>query len=349
MHLPKQTTLLIVVLLASCAGNSQGQGPITIRGAGSTFDEPFFSKAIPAYESLHGDVLVAYSPVGSEEGVRRFVAGDVDFGASDVPLLPEALARLESRANGIVEFPVTLGGVAVVYNLPAEPHLRLTSASLVGIYSATISYWDDKAIGASNPGVSLPHLPILAIHRADSSGSTYIFTDYLSAASERWKTRFGRATQIAWPGASTLRETGTSALGARVKHTIGSIGYVVLSSARQSRLATAAVENSSGQFVIPSTATVRAAAANLKYPSPEKFSLVVAKGGAYPLSAYSWAMLATADPQPDRRRAVCALFYWILTDGQKMAEPLDYAPLPVNATAAQLDNLATCANSTKTQ
>jgi phosphate transport system substrate-binding protein len=350
MHQPRQAMLVLAACLASCggyssSGHTKGDAPVSLRGAVSTFSDPFFYRAIPAYELSNNDVLVTYDAVGSDESARRFIGGTVDFAVSEVPIRPAGFAVLKGGANGVLEFPIDLSGVALVYNIPDSPHLRLTRAAIADIYSGAISRWDDKAIAAANPGVILPRLRIIPVHRSDASGSTFILTDYLSSESTQWT--LGRASQIMWPGPPAVGETGSVAVGARVKRTAGAIGYVPLANALTSRLPAAAVENSSGQFSTPTVATVRAAAAGLQYPTPENFSLVGAKGGAYPIAGYSWGTISMAEPDSDRQHALCGLFLWLLTDGQRIAKTLGYAELSVDATAKPVNDLSRCASSAK--
>jgi phosphate transport system substrate-binding protein len=312
-------------------------------GAGSTFDFPFFSRAFYQYKSDHPDVTVNYQSIGSGGGIQQFTARTVDFGATDVPLNPKELKAAVDANGAVVEFPVTLGGVVIAYNVPGAPnHLKLTPDVLADIYLGKISNWNDGRIAAINPGVKLPDLAIVAAHRAEGSGTTYIFTDYLSRVSAEWKSQVGTAKTVTWPASSSVGAKGNEGLAGQVQNTPGAIGYIELAYALENDIPYAAVRNRSGNFVLPSLDAVRAAAAQKPSVSADDFSIVDQPGAAsYPICGYSWVMVWRNQADPGRGKQLVDLFGWLVTSGQSYAVKVKYVALPDNVQALAQKALGT--------
>ena len=303
-----------------------------IVGAGSSFDYPFFSRAFYQYSEVHNDVTVDYQSIGSGAGIQQFTAKTVDFGASDVPMNAKELAAAASSNGDVIQVPVALGGEAIAYNVPGAPaNLHLSPDVLTGIFSGTISNWNDKAIAQLNPQANLPNLPIVTVHRADGSGTTYIFTDYLSHVSAAWKSQIGTGKSVNWPGASALGAKGNEGVAGQVRNNPGAIGYVELAYALENGMTYAAIRNKAGAFVLPTLDSVRAAAAQKSTVNPNDFSIVDQSGAAsYPICGYSWVMLWRSQPDASKGKALVDLFNWLVTSGQSYAAKVHYVPLPSN-------------------
>jgi len=301
-------------------------------GAGSSFDYPFFSRAFYQYSQVHTDVSVDYQSIGSGAGIQQFTAKTVDFGASDVPMNEKELAAANSSNGDVVQVPVALGGEAIAYNVPGAPaNLRLTSDVLVGIFMGSITNWNDKAIAALNPGANLPNLPIITVHRADGSGTTYIFTDYLSHVSAMWKSQTGTGKSVNWPANASLGAKGNEGVAGQVRNNPGAIGYVELAYALENDMTFAAIRNKAGAFVLPTLDSVRTAAAQKSMVSPTDFSIVDQGGAAsYPICGYSWVMLWKSQSDASKGKALVDLFNWLVTSGQSYAAKVHYVPLPAN-------------------
>lgn len=314
-----------------------------IVGAGSTFDNPFFSRAFFQYKSDHPDVTVNYQSIGSGGGIQQFTARTVDFGASDVPLNPTEMKAAKDANGPVVEFPVTLGGVAIAYNVSGAPsHLRLSPSVLANIFLGKITVWNDPAISALNPGANIPNLPIIVVHRADSSGTTYIFTDYLSHISPQWKSAVGTSKSVSWPAQSSIGMKGNEGVAGQIENQPGAIGYIELAYALENDIPYAAMQNAAGKFVLPTLDSVRAAAAQKPSVSPDDFSIVDQPGDAsYPICGYSWVMLWRNQGDPDRGKSLVDLFKWVVSSGQSYAVNVKYVALPDNVQAMAEKALAT--------
>ncbi|HZT96080.1 MAG TPA: phosphate ABC transporter substrate-binding protein PstS [Chloroflexota bacterium] len=294
---------------------------VRLNGSGSTFDAPLFAAAFPHYG--HG-VTVSYDPVGSGTGQKNLEAKLDDFGAFDVPMMK---ADLHAAKGPIVQFPVTLGGVSIIYHVKGVSGLKLSGPVLANIYMGKITKWNDKAIKKLNKGKKLPNEAIAVVHRSDSSGTSYIFTDYLSNVSKAWKKAVGTSKTPPWPTGSAGK--GSSQVSALVKSTEGGIGYVELAYALQNKIATAAIENRAGKFVHATLQSVLTDARKLPNISATHFSIVNAKGKAsYPISGYSWVGVYKVNPDKAKRTALVGLFRWLVNTGQKYSKPNDYVPLP---------------------
>lgn len=300
-----------------------------LTGAGATFPYPFFSKAFYEYSAKHADVTVNYQSIGSGGGIQQFIAKTVDFGASDVPMNADELKR---AGEAVVQFPTTLGGVAIAYNLPdLKGDLKLTRQVLADIYLGKIAKWNDAAIAKLNKGMALPDLPVVVVHRSDGSGTSYIFTDFLSHVSDEWKTKVGTGKSVQWPAPSSVGGKGNEGVAGQVKQTPGSIGYVELAYVVENKMTQAMLENKAGKFLLCSADGVQAAAASKANVSATDFSIVDSVGnGAYPIAGYSWAFVYQEPKDKARAKLAVDALEWLVTEGQPIAGSLNYVPLPTN-------------------
>lgn len=296
-----------------------------LTGAGSTFVYPFFSKAFYQYSQDHSDITVNYQSIGSGGGIQQFTAKTVDFGASDVPMNKDEI----ERAGGVVlQAPVTLGGTAICYNVPGVGSgLKLTRQMLVDIYMFKIVNWKDAAIVALNPSITLPDLPIVVVHRSDGSGTSYIFTDFLSNVSPEWKQKVGTGKSVQWPAG--VGGKGNEGVAGQVRETTGAIGYVELAYVLENQMSYALIQNKAGNFVYPSIMTVAAAAATKPNVTSTDFSIVDAAGtDSYPISGYTWVMLHQESSDLPRAKQIQTVLEWVVTKGQDLAKSVNYVPLP---------------------
>ncbi len=300
-----------------------------LTGAGSTFDNPLFSQmfAPSAYPTTKCGTNVNYQSVGSGAGINQLLAHTVDFGATDTPLTDAQLAK--STSGLIIHVPVTLGAVAMSYNLSGiSGHLNLTPAIIAGIYLGTITSWDDATVKAANPGVTLPHQTITPVHRSDGSGTTGIFTHYLSTVSTTWSSKVGAATTVNWPVG--VGGKGNAGVAAAVKSTAGAIGYVELAYVLSNNLSYAAVQNANMKYVLPSLDGAKADAANVtNIPDDLRFFIVNASGDAsYPISGFSWMVVYQHQSNVNKGEAIANVLWWMIHQGQQYATSLNYVPLP---------------------
>jgi phosphate transport system substrate-binding protein len=316
---------LFLLAFAACKPAETPQGPTIINGAGATFPNPIYSKWFDEYGKLHADVKINYQPIGSGGGIKQLTAGTVFFGATDGPMTDE---QLKAAPGPILHFPTVLGAVVPIYNVP-NTNLRFTGSLLADIYLGKVKKWNDPAIALVNPGVALPNTDIAVVHRSDGSGTTYIFCDFLSKTSAEYKQTVGVATSVSWPaGVGAKGNEGVSGL---VRQTPGAIGYVELIYAMQNNIPFGAVQNKAGEFVIASLEGVTAAAAGAAANMPDDFrvSITDAEGkGVYPISSFTWLLLYQNPPDQARSKVMVDFVKWALTDGQKYAADLHYAPLP---------------------
>jgi len=312
-----------------------GSGALT--GAGSTFDNPLFSKAFFDYTSQYSQVTVNYQAVGSGAGIQQIIKKTVDFGATDVPM---AAADITSAGgpDSVTQIPVTLGVVSIAFNVPGVNNLNLDADTLAGIFLNHIKKWNDPTIAALNPGVTLPSTAITVAHRSDGSGTTYIFTDYLAKVSSEWKSSVGVAKSVKWPAG--IGASGNQAVAQAILTTPGSIGYVELAYAVQTNMHQALIKNANGKFVQPSVVGATAAAAQNSSVSATNFSIVNEPGDTtYPIAGFSWVILYTTYSDSAKGKAVVNLFKWLVTDGQTEGKDLQYAPLPSAVQQLALTNL----------
>ena len=301
-------------------------GQANLNGAGATFPYPIYSKWFSEYHKLHSDIQINYQPIGSGGGIRQVIAGTVDFGATDGPMTDDQLREAKIK---ILHVPTVLGADVPAYNIPGvSAELKFTPQVLAGIFLGKITNWNDKAIAAANEGVSLPNQEIIVVHRSDGSGTTYIFTDYLSKVSPEWQSQVGKGTSVKWP--SGIGGKGNEGVAGSIRTLPGSIGYVELIYAVQNNITYGSVRNSAGVFLKASLEGVTAAAASVKsMPADFRVSITNAPGkDAYPISSFTWLLIPAPSKDPAKGKILADFLNWMVTDGQKMAAPLSYAPLP---------------------
>ena len=328
--------LSLAAAAAACGGQSGNPPAATgsstgsttaITAAGATFPGPIYTKWFDEYHKQHPGVQINYQPIGSGGGIRQVLAGTVDFGASDMPMTEEQLGQAKVK---VLHFPTVLGAVVPTYNLAGiAQDLKFTPAALSGIFLGTVKKWDDASIASANPGVKLPASDIVVVHRSDGSGTTFVWTDYLSKVSPAWKSKIGSNTSVNWPVG--LGGKGNEGVAGLVKQTPNSIGYVELIYAVQNRLAYGAVQNAAGKFLKADLAGVTAAAAAAAASMPEDFRVSItnpAGADAYPVGSFTWLLVPSHIPDAAKGKAVVDFLQWMLTDGQTAAESLSYAPLP---------------------
>jgi len=312
---------------------------IQINGAGATFPYPIYSKWFSEYNKLHADIQINYQSIGSGGGIRQIQAQTVFFGATDGPMTPEQLLASPGR---ILHFPMVLGAVVPVYNIPnVRAELKFTGAVLADIFLGKITMWNDPAIAKLNAGVTLPGTAITVAHRADGSGTTYIWADYLSKVSPEWKSRVGINTSVNWP--TGVGGRGNEGVAGLVSQTPGSIGYVELIYALQNKISYGPVQNMDGEFAKASVESVTAAAASAASHMPADFrvSITNAPGkGVYPISSFTWLLLYENPKNKTQSKAMVDFVKWALTDGQKYCAELGYAPLPEAVVKLELAALA---------
>jgi phosphate transport system substrate-binding protein len=310
-----------------------------INGAGATFPYPIYSKWFSEYNKMHPEVQINYQSIGSGGGIRQLSADTVFFGATDGPMTSD---QLLAAPGHILHFPTVLGGDVPVYNIPGvDAELKFTGPLLADIFLGKVTKWNDPAITAVNPVLRLPGDDITVVHRSDGSGTTYIFVDYLSKVSAEWKQKVGVATSVNWPVG--LGAKGNEGVAGLVKQTPGSIGYVELIYALQNKIAYGAVRNAAGEFVRATTETVTnaaAAASGKAMPADFRVSITNAPGhDVYPISSFTWLLFYENPKDKVRARTMFDFMKWALTDGQKFAPELGYAPLPQPVVAMELQAL----------
>jgi len=324
-----KTTLKLTLSLACAVTLVAGAAAQTMRinGAGATFPYPIYSKWFSEYNKIHSSVEINYQSIGSGGGIQQVTKQTVFFGASDGPMTPEQMLGAPGK---ILHFPTVLGAVVPVYNIPnVNAELHFSGPLLADMFLGKITKWNDPAIARLNAGVSLPASDITVAHRADGSGTTYIWVDYLSKVSPEWKSKVGVATSVNWPtGVGGRGNEGVSAL---VRQTPGAIGYVELIYALQNKIAYGSVQNTGGEFVKASVSSVTAAAAEAagKMPPDFRVSITNAPGkGVYPISSFTWLLLYENAKDKAQAKTMVDFMKWALTEGQKYCADLGYAPLP---------------------
>lgn len=324
------------VLLAAPAGlNAQ----TLINGAGSTFDYPAFTKWFQAYAKVDPSVQFNYQSIGSGGGQHLLLNQTVDFGASDAYMTDEAMSKAPGK---ILHVPVVCGGVAIAYNLPGNPPIKLDGPTLVNIFLGKITKWNDPAIASQNPDVTLPDMDIIPVHRTEGSGTTWIFTGYLSAISPEWKSQVGHSVSVNWPPGVGLGAKGSEGVSAQVHQLPGAICYVELAYAIQTHMAYAAMKNADGHYTKPTLAAVSAALATATIPDDFRFEFPNPPGAdVYPISGVSWILVYQHQENAAHGKALVKFLKWAVTDGQKITPSLDYAPLPPNVQKRELALLDT--------
>ena len=323
----RRTIALLLLVVAACARTEGPKSPtVAINGAGATFPYPIYSKWFSEYNTLHPNVKVNYQSIGSGGGIKQMTAQTVFFGASDMPMTDE---QLKSAPGPVLHFPTVLGAVVPAYNVPNAPNLKFTGPLLADIFLGNLKKWNDPAIARANPGVTLPNLDIAVVHRSDGSGTSFIFCDFLSKVSPEFKQKVGASTSVSWPvGVGAKGNEGVTGL---VKQTPGAIGYVELIYALQNNIPFGDVQNPDGQIVRASldsvTAAAEGAAANM--PPDFRVSITNAPGkDAYPISSFTWMLFYQNPSDKESARVMVDFMKWALSDGQKEAPALNYAPLP---------------------
>jgi phosphate transport system substrate-binding protein len=339
---PLRSAWLLGLALAACGGADRGPASsadssgassrpagVALTGAGATFPNPIYSKWFDAYARETG-VRINYQSIGSGGGIRQFTEGTVDFGATDGPMTDQQIAAVQGK---VLHVPTVLGAVVATYNLPAlgRTALRFDGPTLADIFLGRITRWNDRRLGQLNPGVKLPAEDILVVHRSDGSGTTYIFTDFLSKVSPEWKRQVGQATSVEWPVG--LGGKGNEGVTQQVKQSEGAIGYVELIYAQSNDLPAAEIRNAAGAFIAPTLKTVTAAAESASFPPDTDFrvSITNAAGAeAYPIASFTWLLIHAGDRRTPKDEAIRAFLAWMLEPAaQRMAADLHYAPLPV--------------------
>jgi len=325
-------------LAGSFAGSLMAQD---LNGAGATFPYPIYSKWFADYATTSG-VKINYQSIGSGGGIRQLTEGTVDFGASDAPMSDAEMAKLKSP---VLHFPTVLGAVVITYNIPGVTKaIRLTGPIVADIFAGKITKWNDGQITALNKGIKLPASDILVVHRSDGSGTTYIFSDYLSNVSPSWAQAPGKGKELAWPVG--LGGKGNEGVAGQVKQTPGAIGYVELAYAKQNSLPFADLQNANGEFITPTIESVTnaaaAAAAKLPDNTDYRISIVNAAGkGAYPISSFTFLLVYQTQPDAAKGKKLVDFLRWYLRNGEKTAASLDYAPLPASMVAQLEKRLGT--------
>ncbi len=327
----RKIVLLVCVLLAMPV-----VGQTTLNGAGATFPYPVYSKWFSEYHKVHSEVQINYQSIGSGGGIRQVTAGTVDFGASDMPMTDKQLQ--DAKGLNILNIPTVLGADVPAYNVPGVTgELKFTPEALSGIFLGKISKWNDKALTSANPGVNLPDKDIIVVHRSDGSGTTFIWTDYLSKISPEWKSQVGSDTSVKWP--LGMGGKGNEGVAGMIRQLSGAIGYVELIYAVQNNIPYGSVRNSAGNFVKASLEGVTAAAASApKMPADFRVSITNAPGkDAYPISSFTWLLIPAQSKDAAKGKILADFLNWMVTDGQKMTSALAYAPLPDNVAAKVKD------------
>ncbi len=319
--------LLSLAVLASCAW-----AQTTINGAGATFPNPIYQKWFSEYHNEHPDIQFNYQSIGSGGGIRQVQAGTVDFGASDGPMTDQQIA--ESKVK-VIHLPTVLGSVVPAYNIPGvNEEIKFTPEILAGIYLGKISNWNDAAIAKANPNIKFPSQSITVVHRSDGSGTTYIFTDYLSKISSEWAGGPGKGTSVKWPVG--VGGKGNEGVAGNIRMLPGSIGYVELIYALQNKINYGSVQNSSKNFIKASLESTTLAAAGVKMPADFRVSITNPPGkNAYPIASFTWLLIPVQPKDPAKGKIIKDFLFWMLDKGQTMTSALSYAPLPKDVVEAE--------------
>ncbi len=323
--------VIAIALFASTGCGTSGNAVTRINAAGSTFAYPLYTKWADVFGKSHPDVQIDYQPIGSAAGINMVTDGRADFGGTDGPMTDQQMKDfVAQRGSAVLHIPMALGADVPSYNVPGmTTALKFTPQALAGIFLGTITRWNDPALTGANAGVSLPSAPIMVVHRSDGSGTTYVWTDYLSKVSDEWQRRVGRSTSVNWPvgtGAS-----GNQGVAEMIKVTPNAIGYVELNYAIREKLSYGDVQNAAGHFVKADFASVTAAAGESAASMPADFRVSITNppgDDAYPIASFTWALVPTKIADPAKRQSLIAFLNWGLTDGQAFAEGLSYARLP---------------------
>jgi len=315
------------------------QAKVLINAAGATFPYPIYGKWFDEFTKVDADAQINYQSIGSGGGIRQFTEGTVDFGASDMPMTDEQIGKVKNKP---LHFPTVLGGLVPTYNIPGvAQELKFTPEALAGIYLKKITKWNDPELTKTNAGVKLPDNEIVVVHRSDGSGTTFVWTDYLSKVSPEWKSKVGANTSVSWPVG--LGGKGNEGVAGIVKQTPNSIGYVELIYALQNKMDYGSVRNSAGTFLKADLDSVTEAAAATAKTMPADFrvSITNAPGKkAYPIASFTWLLIPSKIDDQAKKKAIVAFLGWMLKDGQKFAGSLGYAPLPKDVVAKEEKQIA---------
>lgn len=337
MKLLKASAIFLV--LAFFVVSAKAQSSVAMNAAGATFPDPIYEKWFDAYHKLHPNVQINYQSIGSGGGIQQLKAGTVDFGASDMPLNDELLSQFSFK---IIQFPTVLGAVVPTYNIPGVTAvLKFTPQALADIYLGKVTKWNDPEIASANPGVNLPGNDIVVVHRSDGSGTTFVWTDYLSKVSPNWKSRVGSNTSVNWPVG--LGGKGNPGVSGIVQQTPNSIGYVELIYVIQNHLSFGLVQNSAGKFVKASLASVTEAASGVaaKMQNDVRISITDAPGaGSYPICSFTYLLIPAKISDAAKRQTVQNFLRWMLADGQGMVEALAYARLPKAVVGIEMHHIS---------
>jgi phosphate transport system substrate-binding protein len=335
----KRTSFWLKVGSALALFLAVAEAKVLINAAGATFPNVIYAKWFQEFPKKYPDAQINYQALGSGAGIRQLTAGTVDFGASDMPMTDDQISKMKVKP---LHFPTVLGGVVPTYNIPGVTQdLKFTPDVLAGIFLGKIKKWNEAGLKNANPGVKLPDADILVVHRSDGSGTTFVFTDYLSKVSPGWKSAVGANTSVKWPaGIGAEHNEGVAGL---VKQTPNSIGYVELIYATQNKMAYGAVQNSAGTFLRADLNSVTEAAAGAATSMPDDFrvSITNAPGkNAYPISSFTWLLIPSKFEDAGKKKVITDFLGWMLADGQKYAADLGYAPLPKAVVAKEQKAIA---------
>jgi phosphate transport system substrate-binding protein len=329
----KKLALLGGALAAFGAATAPAQ--MLINGAGATFPFPIYSKWFNEYAKIDPTVRFNYQSIGSGGGQKQILSETVDFGASDGPMSDDNLAK---APRALWHFPTVAGADVITFNLPGVSKLQIDGPTVADIFLGKVTKWNDPAIAGQNPDAKLPDMDIVVVHRSDGSGTTYIFTDYLSKVSPDWKSKVGKGTSVSWP--TGIGGKGNEGVSGQVKQAPGSIGYIELAYAKQNSLDYADVKNSSGNYITPSIESVTEALAAADIPDDFRFSMVNPPGAkAYPISGTTWLLIYAEQKDHAKGEKLVQFLKWAYTDGEKLAPGLDYAPLPDALVKRALDRV----------
>ena len=331
----KKTLLAVALFIALFIGASSAAQAQTITGAGATFPAPIYSKWFTEYSAAHPGVQINYQAIGSGGGIQQVTNGTVDFGASDMPMKDEQLAGAKVK---VIHIPTVMGAVVPVFNVPGVSDLRFSPDVLADIFLAKITMWNDPRIAKDNPGVNLPGVKITVVHRSDGSGTSFIWTDYLSKVSPAWKNGPGSGTAIYWP--TGVGGKGNEGVAAEVRQLSGAIGYVELIYALQNHINFGAIRNAAGNWVKGSIEGVTAAAATANIPADYRVSITNAPGpNAYPISSFTYLLIPARPADMNKEKVIKDMLSWIVKSGESEAPSLSYAPLPQNLQAKVLQTI----------
>jgi len=335
----KKSSLWLGALGALVILLTAAEAKVLINAAGATFPYPIYGKWFDEFGKTNPDAQINYQSIGSGGGIRQFTEGTVDFGASDMPMTDEQIGKVKNKP---LHFPSVLGGLVPTYNIPGvTQELKFTPEALAGIYLGKIKKWNDPELQKANAGAKLPDNEIVVVHRSDGSGTTFVWTDYLSKVSPEWKSKVGANTSVSWPAG--LGGKGNEGVAGIVKQTPNSIGYVELIYALSNKMAYGFVRNSAGTYLKADLDSVTEAAASTAKTMPNDFrvSITNAPGTkAYPISSFTWLLIPSKIDDQAKKKAIVTFLHWMLTDGQKYAGALGYAPLPKEVVAKEAKQIA---------